>query len=245
MTIAGVLALLLFAAQPCSADFLITTKSQSEGRPDLGMEAAEETSTTWIGENKLRENTGNRSVVVDLDAKKLFIIKHDAKTFHELDLPVDILKTVPEDARPMVDQMFAQMQMDVTVEPTDETEEIGGYKAKRYTIRVTGAGGMQMTVEQWNTEEVDFDVAAFKELMSAVLSTQPMGAEWFKEILEIKGFPVRAETTVQIMGEELKKRDELVSVEKKDSPDGIYAPEADYQKEPFDFMKMLQEQAGG
>jgi hypothetical protein len=244
MTVAGALAALLFVAQPCSADFLVTMKSQSEARPELGVAAAEETSTTWIGENKLRENTGNRSIIVDLNSKKLYILKHDSRTFHELDLPVDILATVPDGMREMVDQFIAQMQMEVEIEPTEEEKEIAGYKTKKYTIHVTGGGGMEMTVDQWMTNDVDFDVAAFKTLMSAVLSAQPMGAEWFKEVLAIKGYPVLAETTVKIMGEELKKRDELVSVEEKECPEGNYAPAGDYEYEPFDFMKILQEQSG-
>lgn len=243
MTIAGALAALLFAAQPCSADFLITMKSESEARPELGVAAAEETSTTWIGEKKLRENTGTRSVIVDLEAKKLFIVKHDTRSFHELDIPVDILQTIPEGMREMVDQFISSMQMEVEVKPSEETKEIAGYKTRKYTINVSG-GGMEMTVDQWMTKDVDFDVAAFKELMTAVLSAQPMGAEWFREVLQIEGYPVLAETTVQIMGEELKKRDELVSVEEKDCPEGTYAPAKDYEYEPFDFMKILQEQGG-
>jgi hypothetical protein len=241
MTIAVALVVLLIAAQPCSADFLITMKSESEARPELGVAAAEETSTTWIGDKKLRENTGNRSVIVDLEAKKLFIVKHESRSFHELDIPVDILATIPEQMRPMVDQFIASMQMEVEVKPSDETKEIAGYKTRKYTIHVRG-GNMEMTVDQWMTNDVDFDVPAFKELMSAVLSAQPMGAEWFKDVLQIEGYPVLAETTVHIMGEELSKTDELVSIEEKDCPQGTYAPAADYEYEPFDFMKILQEQ---
>jgi hypothetical protein len=241
MTIAGGLMVLLLAAQPCSADFLITTRSASEARPELGVAAAEETRTTWVGDKRLRENTAARSVIVDLEAKKLFIVKHDSRKYHEFDIPVDILATVPEGMRDMVDQFIKTMQMKAEVKPTDETREISGYKTKKYTIHVSG-GGMDMTVDQWMTNDVDFDVAAFKDLMEAVLSAQPLGTDWFKDVLRIEGYPVLAETSVRIMGEELKKRDELVSVEEKECPEGTYAPATDYEYEPFDFMQMLHDQ---
>jgi hypothetical protein len=242
--VVGTMALLLCLVQPCMADILITMKIQSDAIPELDAPAGQQTSTTWLAKNKLREDSGDRSVIVDLDAKKLFVIDHGKKSYYALDLPVDIMAALPDDIRAQLEATIASMKIEVKVTPTDESKEINGYTVKKYRIEMGGANVMKMTRDQWMTEEIGFDIGSFKSLMRTLLSAQPMGTDWLKQIWEIDGFPVLAESTVEVMGNEVRTKEELVSVENRTPADGTYAPPANYAAEAFDFLKLLQ-QGGG
>ena len=126
------------------------------------------------------------------------------------------------------------MQIEVT--PTEETREIAGYAAKLYRVKARSDQGLELDQELWMSEAVKFDVTAYKKMAEALFSMQPIGADWKKEILAIKGFPVLQETTVRMMGNEIKSREELISVEEKEAPAGAYAPPPGYEVKPFDFM---------
>jgi len=242
--VVGTMALLLLVAQPCLADVLITMKIQSDAIPELDTPAGQQTSTTWLAKNKLREDSGDRSTIVDLDAKKLFVIDHAKKSYYTLDLPVDIMAGLPDAKRAELEALFANMSIEVKVTPTGESKKIGGYESKKYRIEVGGANIMKVTRDQWMTEEIGFDISSFKGLMQTLLSAQPMGADWLKQIWEIEGFPVLAESSVEVMGNTVRTREELVSVENKTPADGTYTPPADYTAEAFDFLTMMQ-QGGG
>lgn len=233
---AVVLAALLLSAPLALADTVVTIRQVSDGMPGApGMEK-DETSTLWIAGDKFRKDAGEQSFIVDLAAKKLFIVDHPGKSCQTADLPLDLVKLVPEEMRAMIEQMAERMNMRVEVTPTEETREIAGYTAKLYRVAARSDQGLELDQELWMSEAVEFDVAAYKKMAEALFSMQPIGADWKKEILAIKGFPVLQETTVRMMGTEIKSREELVSVEEKEAPAGAYAPPPDYAVEPFDFM---------
>jgi len=230
------LAALLLSAPLALADTVITIRSVSDGMPGAPGTAQDETGTLWIAGDKFRKNAGEQSFIVDLAAQKLFIVDHAGKDCQTVDLPLDLTKLVPEEMRVMFEQMAERMNMQVEVTPTDETREIAGYPAKLYRVRGRSSQGIELDQDLWMTEAVKFDVAGYKKMAEALFSMQPIGADWKKEILAIEGFPVLQETTVRMMGNEVKSREELISLEDKEAPAGTYAPPAGYAVKPFDFM---------
>jgi hypothetical protein len=243
--VAGIVALLCCVAQPCLADVLITMRVQSDAIDDLKVAAEEQTTTTWLGENKLREDAGDRCTIIDNDAKKLFVINHSRKSYFAFDLPIDLLAEVPEEMRLQIEEANFRNKIEVDVTPTDESKEINGYSTKKYSIEVGGANVLKMTREQWMTEDVGFDVETYKNMMKTMLTAQPIGSEWMNKFWEIKGFPVLSESSVEVMGQVVHTKEELVSVEEKQPAAGTYAPPAGYTEEAFDFLKMMQRGAGG
>jgi len=226
------------------ADTVIHYKTVSQGMPGMPGTAVDEASTLWLGENRFRRDAGDQSVIVDMTAKKLFIIDHGQKNCQTVDLPLDLEKLMPAEMRKMMEGMAAQMAMQVEVTPTDQTREIAGYPTKLYRVKASNKMGVESNMDLWMTDKVKFDVAGYKELTGAMFALQSIGAEWKKEILAIEGFPVLQETTVRMMGNEMKSREELVSVEEQDAPAGNYAPPAGYAMQPFDFMSGFQRGSG-
>lgn len=232
--------LLLFASlAPLSlpfADTVIRYKTVAAGMPGMPGSGVEETSTLWLGDDKFRKDAGEQSFIVDMVAKKMFICDNAEKSCQTVDLPLDLKKLMPEEMRQMMEGMAAQMAMQVEVTPTDETREIAGYPAKLYRVTARNEMGLESNLDLWMTNKVQFDVSGYKAMADALFSMQSVGAEWKKEVLAIEGFPVLQETTVRMMGHELKSREELVSVEEREAPAGTYAPPAAYTMKPFDFM---------
>ena len=241
----GMVALLCCLAQPCLADVLITMKIQSDAIDELKMAPGEQTNTTWLGENKLREDAGDRCTIIDNDAKKLFVINHARKSYFAFDLPADLLAEVPEEMRLQIEEANFRNKVDIEVTPTDESKEINGFHTKKYLIEVGGANVLPTSREQWMTEDVGFDVDIYKNMMKSLLAAQPIGSEWMNKLLEIKGFPVLAVSSVEVRGQVVRTKEELVSVEEKPPAEGTYVPPAGYTEEAFDFRKMMQQQGAG
>jgi len=234
-TILVALVLLSALTPAVLADHVITTKTTRDSMPGSGEPAGEEISTVWLGPNQLRENASDQSVIVDLDASKLYVLKHDTKSYHAIDLPVEWEKLLPPEMAPMVEQMEAQLAMEVLVTPTEEKRKIGEWNSTRYDVKLKSPMGMQMDMTIWAAKESGIDMASYKRLMMQLATLQP-GMDWIQEVLSIDGFPVLRETSVVIDDNTVGSRDELVSIETKEAPAGNWSPPGDYTEEPFDLV---------
>jgi hypothetical protein len=236
---ASVAVLLLLATPAAWADTVIKMKTHTESMTPGAAPSTDEVSTIWLGTNKLREDKQGQSVIVNLDEKKMYILRHGEKIYHAIDLPLDLRAMVPEEARSQFDMMAAQMEMEVTITPTDQTREIAGYASKLYQVALKNPMGMEMDMELWLSTDLNMDVDLYKNLTMEMLSAQPMGAEWIKQILALEGFRVLQETKVRMMGTEVKASEELLSVEEMDAPANNYSPPEGYGEKPFDLMSMM------
>jgi hypothetical protein len=232
------LVLLVVASPVARADTMITMNSTTAGLPGTPDAAGDVRSTIWFSTDQMRVDRTDVSIIVDVEANKVYIVQHEPMTYSALDLPVDLKKLLPAEMQPMADQLAEQMKMEIEVTPTDQTRQIAGYQARLYQVKASNTMGITRTIDMWMAEEIDLDVAAFKRLNAALFSLEAMGGDWYEKILEIEGFPVLQESQMTMMGQETSTREELISIEQKDSPQGHYAPPADYKEEPFDLLGM-------
>ncbi len=232
------LAVILSVALPAIADTHITKKTYNDAAAMMGGQA-EGTAETWIGDEKIVEITGDRTTIVDFEAKKLYLVNHGDKTYNELDLPIDLAKIAPEMAA-MMEQMTGQMKFDISVVPTEETKEINGYKAKLSKIVMKNSMGMDMETNIWTTSEIDINPKIWHRMAEEMARMSMPGiADIMKKVGEIDGFPVLTETVVNMMGQKMTSREEVVSVEQGSPPKGLYSPPADYALESFDAGGMM------
>jgi len=233
---------MLLSAGFAGADFKVVQQHHQDGFSMMGQEqpAADEEHVTWIGEGKLRMDQGSSSTIVDLDAQKMFIIKHDAKSYTAVDLPVDLSTLLPPG---MGEQIMAMMQFDVTVTPSDETKKVGEWTAKRYDLKMTSAM-MSMNSVLWASNETPVDSKKYYDLYSKVMSLQPGMEDMLAGLRTIDGYVVSQEATMSMkfMGETTVGSSDVVrSIEELDAPAGTFAPPVDYTLEEFDFMAMMQD----
>lgn len=241
--IAHSFAIAVLLAAPALADSAITMKSHSD--PVMGQPAKDETSTTWVGKDRMARLGGDSSFIIRNDQKKLYIIDVPGKTYSELELPLDMTKYFPPEMQAQIGAMMQQMKMTAKVTPTAESKKIGAWNTKLYKAEIANAMGMKMDIDMWVTKDLGIDAATYKELANSLQGLQLGFEDAAKELAKIDGVSVLTETTISIMGNTMKSREEVVSAETKAAPAGTYDVPAGMTKEPFDPMKAAKQGGGG
>lgn len=235
-TIAFLSIALLFAGIS-AADIKVVKMVHQDGFTIMGQTQPPEDreQTSWIGEDRMYMDQGGTTTIVRLDLMKLYVIDHDTKSYHVLDLPIDLGTLVPQEMQPML----AMMQFDVTVSPTDERKQVGEWDARRYDMTMTSQMfSMQSTL--WVTNVAGYDPKAFNDMYVHLNSLQPGMADAVKEMTKIEGLVVEQKGVMTMMGNEVGTSEKTVSIEDLPAPAGTYDPPADYTEKPFDFMARMQ-----
>jgi hypothetical protein len=217
-------------------DTVITKSKHTDAAKMAGREqpAKDSTEVTWFGKDRMRIEEGDTVTLIRADQKKMYILDTKAKTSSAIDLPFDLKKFVPPDQAPMIEQFMSQMK--ATVTPSTETKKIKDWNATKYTLALTLPMGSSMTQDIWATKDIKFDQAAFNDLYGAMMSTSMGGGALVTEFKKIEGVAVLVERTQTMMGQTVKSREEVTSVEVKDAPEGTYEIPKDFTDTPFDPM---------
>ena len=234
---------IVLSAGLAGADYKVVQQHHQDEFSMMGQTqpSTDEEHVTWIGDKRMRMDQGSSSTIVQLDAAKMFIIKHDDKTYTEVDLPVDISSLLPPG---MGEKMMAMMKFDVTVTASDETKKVGEWVAKRYDMKMTSSM-MTMDSVLWASTETSINLVEYFDLFSEVMSLQPGMEGMMEQMRQIDGYVVSQEATMSMKftGETtIGSTDVVTSIEKIDAPAGTYEPPLDYTREDFDYMAMMQDQ---
>lgn len=233
--IAVLIVLAAALAAPAFADTMLTMKSHTD--PVMNQPAKDETTTTWVGKDRLARLGGDSSFIIRGDQNKIYIIDAAAKTYSELELPVDLTKYFPPEMQAQIGAMLPQMKMTVKITPTEQTRKIGNWNTKLYKAEIANAMGMKMDIDMWVTKDIAIDMAAYKNLANSLQGLQLGFEDVAREMAKIDGISVLTENTMSIMGNTVKSREEIVSAETKAAPAGTYDVPAGLTKETFNPMK--------
>jgi hypothetical protein len=214
------LVLALLAAVPAAADTLLTIKSHVQGLTMAGPPDGE--IRIWVAGDKLRRDDGDASsTILRLDRNKLYVVNHQDRTYSELSLPLDLQKLgASQDILKTV----------VQVNPTNETRKIRSWNARKVEVDVSNAAGLKLDGTLWVSKDVEA-YATLNRMAVSMAALQPGGANLARQLEQVGGFPVVQEAEVEMNGSRFKTREELVSVETKAAPAGLYEPPAGYAKE--------------
>lgn len=232
--LAAALALaMLLSAFPAAADILITRKSTALSAVAPGQEPRETLERTWVGSNRMAQQDDETTTIIDLEAKKLFIVNHGARTYNAVDLPIDFNKISPQLGQ-MIEQFGDQMKLAVNVTGGGEEEQtVAGYPTRHYTVEAQNAMGLAIEVELWVTTEIETDLKDWRRLTGEMASLQPGAADLVEKLMAIEGFPVVQQSTISMMGNRMVTREELVSIEDREAPPGTYSPPEGFVATPF------------
>ena len=232
---AAALAALLTAPAFC-ADLVVTRSTHSDAMKLPGMEqpAKDSTEITWFAKDRMRVENGDQVTIVRADLKKMYMLDVKQKTVSTVDLPIDMKKYVSAEMAPMLDQIGTMMK--ITVTPTTETKKIKDWNATKYTMTMSMPMGGGFTRDIWATKDIELDSTAFNALAGTMMSSAIGGASMAADFSKIEGFTVLTEGTQKVMGQSSKTREELVSIEKKEAPEGLYEVPKGFTEKPFDPM---------
>lgn len=235
----------LFAlATVAIADQKIVLKKSTDGIPSMGQEASEQLAETWFGEGTMRRDDGDTSMILRVDKSEFYIENHKNKTYNVLTIPFTFMDLFPEEQREAMKPMFENMKMNATVEKTEETAKVGPWNASLYKIKITNPMGLEVSIDSWTTKEIKIDRKLMEATVKNILAFQPGSSEIYDVFMSIEGYPVQQNTVMNMMGNEFKSSEEVISVEEVDAPKGHYAPNPAYTLEAFDIQQMMGARGG-
>jgi len=222
-------------AAPAAADSLLILKSHADALQlkEESQPARDTEVRLWVAGDKVRRDEGDSSMILRLDRNKLYLIHHPDKTYNELPLPADFARYMGKEKVDLAQAWVQKMRLTVKVTPASETKKVNSWTSRRTQMDITSAMGMKITTTLWLSK----DIAAYpvlNKLTAALAALQPGASEWSQKLEQLDGFPVLKEDDVDALGAHFKTREELVTVETKDAPAGLYDPPAGYTAAPFD-----------
>lgn len=232
---------LVLAPLPAAADTVVTLKNHSDEVVVMGQRtpAVDNLHYYWFGDDVVRYDMGDTSIITNLEARKLFIVNHPDRTYSEIDLPFTFKSLVGAEMAPMMDQMMQMMTPNVTVTPSNRAGEFAGY-ACAYSQMTMSMAMMQMTSEMCLSESVPIDFERYKAMYEMRGELAP-NSSWMRELAsKLRGFPVRSDSTMTMMGNSFASWQELQSVDQQSAPAGHYAPPEDYRQVKYDPMAAQQ-----
>lgn len=232
--LATLLCLCVLPLPALASETLITKRKTVDAITVPGQEKPEQVQTelTWLGKDRLRVDLGSWTTLVRRDQYKLYQINHETRTYSVVDLPVHLDQYVPEKQKKFLEKAISEVT--VTVTPTTETRKFHDWTATKYVLSMTVPKRGTFTEEIWAANEVGFDASACFALWSARMQLQPIGALMAAQEKSIVGFPVFVERAQMQEGNTFRGRDEVLSIEKKDAPEGTFDLPKDYTEKPFD-----------
>ena len=230
----------LFTTVFIHADVYIQQKTHTDAFEVMGQSqpAKDVINHMWLADNKMASLSEDQSFIIDLESNKVFWMNTQNKSYIEMDLPLDISKYLPEQAA----QMMSNMNISVAVQPTGTSETIAGKKCDKYDVTMTiiMMMTMEMKMKVWATEDVPFDWKKFQDKMIQMFSpTMPLGEEALNAFKQIKGWQMRSEMTMNMMGTDMTTVQEVMEITKKDAPAGTYTvPEGFTKQDKFSLEDM-------
>lgn len=232
-----VFTLTLLASLSLAAEVYIQQKSHTDAIEMMGQSqpARDEVTHIWLGKDKMATHGTDQSVIINLNDNKMYWINHQAKSYVEMDLPLDMSQYFP----PQFSQMMSNITVKVT--PTGETKKIGDWNCSGYDVDIN-IMMMNQSQKIWASTEVPFSWKDYSEKMlpKLIQSTMMLNEESAKEFMKIKGFQIKTESTMDMMGTEVKSTSEVVEITEKNAPAGTFIPPSDYEKKDKFSMEDMQ-----
>jgi len=205
---------ILAAAAVCSADVTLVQKVNTGAM--MGQPAQNFDMTMYIKGSKARIETSNgqQYQIIDLTQKKMFVIDPAKKQANVLS------SDVVHKAGQMAGEMMKNAKS--SAQKTGKSETINGYKCEEYLVTVSGP--MSITSHQWVTQDVELtEFEAFEEY------TQSFSKILGGSLPDIKGLPIRSETKMNMMGQNIDAKVEVVRISKDAVADSLFVVPAGYK----------------
>ncbi len=194
----------------------------------------------WIGAGKLAVVTPNKTTIVNVNKKLMYIVNHKTRTYVEAALPLDFAGLLPPESLPALQSA----RMTATVTPTGKKKIIGGRSCDEYNVALT-VNIIQLNAKIYASTNVPFDVKSYSEKIApSFIKSQMIGLDdaSIQELGKIKGLTILSETTGEAMGAKIHQTTEVVQIIKKPAPAGIYSVPAGYTKQAKLSIQDLQNQ---
>ncbi|MCP5049205.1 MAG: hypothetical protein GY940_18695 [bacterium] len=223
--------MILLSVTFLTADIFIKTNQHTDAYEAKGQTqpAKDEVSTQWIGKDKYASITPAKTIIVDIAAKKFYILYHGPKAYVETTLPLDILTILPDNMK----AKLPMLKMAARVTPTGQTRKIGAWNCNAYKIEIRMQAG-KIEMNTWTTQEVPFDTKTlFKDFLMTVTKEAMPGLDdnSLAQFAKITGIQVYSANVMNMMGTTIKSTAQVTEITEKDPPPGVYGVPQGYARQ--------------
>jgi len=235
--------ILAFAAGLAQADVYIKQNTHTDAVTMMGKTtpAKDQVTEQWIGKNRFASHMENQSVIMNLDEKVMYMVNHRNKSYIPMKLPVDMTEYMP----PQVAEMMKSMMGSITVKvsPNGDTKTVAGLPCNGYDVSMNMMM-MKMNMKVFASEKVSFDWQKVAQtMMSEMLKAQMrLSDDAVKEMQKVKGYWMSMESTVNVMGQDIRSTMEVTEIAEKAPTASAYTIPKDYTKKDKFSMGDLQQQ---
>ncbi|MDY0295922.1 MAG: DUF4412 domain-containing protein [Acidobacteriota bacterium] len=235
--------ILAFAAGLAQADIYIKQSTHTNEVTMMGQTTPAKDTVTeqWIGKNRFASHMENQSVIMNLEENMMYMINHQNKSYIPMQLPVDMTDYMPPEVAGMMKSMMGSITVKVT--PNNETRTVAGLPCQGYDVTMDMMM-MKMNMKVFASEKVGFDWQKVSEQMTSEMLKAQMrlSEEAVKEMQKVKGYWMAMETTVNVMGQDIRTTMEVTEIAEKAPTADAYAVPQGYTKKDKFTMGDLQQQ---
>jgi hypothetical protein len=224
------------------ADIFIKEKVTQGGMEMMGQTqpGSEMIQDVWITADKMRSDDEEHTTIMRLDQNKIYIINHVKKTYQvlQLDFGQKIKKEMEkeqssEDMAALMNMAEGMKKMEFSVTPTSEKKKIGKWNCTKYIQRIQTPMGPNIN-EIWATDELKMDYELYAKfsasMMSAMPGAQSMINDITNEMKKIKGVPVLTITTMEMMGQKIESKTQLIEFKEGPVPANTFDVPSGYKQ---------------
>lgn len=204
-----------------AADTRLTQVTRVDPMEFMGQQnpASSDTMQIWYAGDKLALVSNDLITILRTDKGAMYLLMPETREYFEYPLEgLADTATVPAD----------QMVLTATVTRTEETRKIGNWNTRKYTVATTAKAGMTGSEEIWATNDIDLDSEAFAAAKSGIMARFPGFAQFVRELAKVDGVPVLTNYSMNVFGTTMTGSVEVLAVETKPAPEGIYDVPAGY-----------------
>jgi hypothetical protein len=239
------LILILFFSLFLSADVYVKFVEQAKAYEMSGKSKPEkvEIKEEWLAKDKFAYFSKDINIILDYKKEKLYFLVNRHKKYYELPLDIDMAK-LRELIPPKAAEIISSIKItDVKVSLGSQKKKIANWDCRQGDLEmvfmIQALNIMpKFKIKFWITEDIPFNhkdyssgISEFYEkFVFRVLDVDENSKKELEKMNKIEGFQVASEVTVNMFGSEINVESQVLELEEKPAPPGIYSVPKDYTK---------------
>ena len=231
---------MLLSQQFALADMYLRQKQKTDAFSMMGQKqpAQEFETESWISDSAMWTQMGDKGVLIKEDGS-MIMLDHVAKTYTEMNMSYEKMaeasgeKMDVEEMAGLKQFMSKMMDIKISVEPTGEKKQINGYHCQKYLQTMEMGMGTNKSVI-WATTDISVDADVYAKFTASMLANQPGMEQSIDKIVhemkKIKGVQVLNESTMNMMGQEMKSSVTLLEIKEGKAPSNVFSIPNGYKK---------------
>ena len=231
---------MLLSQQFALADMYLKQKQKTDAFSMMGQEqpAQEFETESWISDGSMWTKMGDKGIIIKEDGS-MIMLDHIGKTYTEMNMNYEKMaqasggKMDAEDMADLKQFMNKMMDIKISVAPTEEKKQINGYNCQKYIQTMEMGMGTNKSII-WATTDIKVDTDVYAKFTASTLANQPGMEQSINKIVhemkKIKGVQVLNETTMNMMGQEMKTLVELLEIKEGKAPSKLFLIPNGYKK---------------